>query len=389
MTFTELRRFLFHPLTLSGFLQQQQTSSTAGTTITDTITDTSRGQNDVETGLLPANYSKWSDNASSTGSDNGSFASPSLTEEQQRQKSSWPGGSSSTTSSADTMSTPGVSGTTANKLSQAEAGGFLPHSTPPLPNRDEDVAVRDFVFDGRSAAHFTDYGIDVREELRTADHDDGDDAVNGSDVATEDDGPQSISIKSRLEVSNLINGDPIGQQQQESGGGVLLTGRTVDGSVAGNEEVTVEVGEEERLDRKSTSLLEVLDLTAASSTPIVNHFAGGGGQQPPLPLNMDTDRNSSRGGVGGGNEYLSSRNYNSSDSSGNSGSINNKSVFNESTRVEASSSFSASSATSPEHDTSSSTAPLTPKTATSTLRPCKYHHCYSGRSLLPVVDGRP
>lgn len=259
------------------------------------------------------------------------------------------------------------------------------------------------MFDGRSSAHFTDYGIDVREELRTDDDDGRDgryDDIDSSPVTAtgaEDhhhhdhhhEGLQSISIKSRLEVSNLINADPIGQQQQEGESGGergMLTGQ-----VEGSEEKEVA---EEGENRKSTSLLDALDQTAAaSSTPIVNHFAGGGEQQqqqPQLPSNMD--RNNSRGGGGGvgvgDNEYLSSRNYSSSDISGSSWSINNKSVFNENTRVGASSatsSFSSSSfflGTSPEHDTSSSTTTTlltaTPKTITppTPLRPCKYGNWY-------------
>lgn len=270
------------------------------------------------------------------------------------------------------MSTPGVSATTANKLREAPSERL--HSTTASPSPEEEAShPRDLLFDGRSSVQFTEYGIDVREELRTVDDDvagagpddmeentddtaDGNGAVNDDIDSLATDSLQSISIKSRLEVSNLINADSIAHQQHAGGGEA-----PAEGSVAATA-IEEEQGEwrKEGLNRKSTSLFDALDEADASSTPIVNHFAGD------EPLSLNTDRNNSQV-AGGGNEYLSSRNYNWSESSANSWSIHNKSLFNENSRAGPSAS---SSPESPDYQESSATpTPRIP--TTSTHRPCK------------------
>lgn len=309
--------------------------------ITESEKGLSGGQNYVETSLLLANYSKWSDNTSSTGSDNGASAPPSLMEHNSsstsRNVAPTPAAADSTVNRA-TMSSPSVSALPPNKLGEAPSERHPSHSTASLPVSD----TRHLMSDSRSSVHLIDYGIDVREELRTAedddnedDDDDGNAAVNGDIDSLGTENLQSISIKSQPGVSNLINFDPINRQQ--------LHGIGREGKEMLNDSTH----------RKSTSLFDDVGVTNSddSSTTRVNHFAGG--EQPPLNL----DRNSSKI-ADGGNERLGSRGEGSS----NSWAIINRSTFNETQRSGAS--YSAS--TSPDHDIFS--LPPTP----TTMRPCKF-----------------
>lgn len=241
----------------------------------------------METSLQPttaANYSKWSDNSSSTGSDNGSSASP-LTESNSQLRV-W-GGSDSSASDGATMSTPGVLSTKSlNKLSQAQSERVSPSSSSPLP-QDYDPA-------------FAEYGIDVREELRT-----------DMDSDNEDD--------SRLKVSNLINGAPAHNQRDE----VVETLPDGDERKMGlSRKSTSPFGEHE-----AAAVTAVWTTAAEASTPTVNHSTVG--LRPELPLIDDRNsstENSNGGGVGGS---WSSRKYNHSEEEESGWSINNKSVFND------------------------------------------------------------
>lgn len=243
----------------------------------------------METGLLLANYSKWSDNKSSTGSDNGSSASPL-------------GGSTSSTRGNGQTPPPA-------ELSHALTDRFLTTS-PHRDGDDVDFFVR-AVDDGEMVGEEVDegeeqeededareeeYGIDVREELRTdADEDDLVDAAAAAD--------SGVNLKGgRFEVSNLINSIPSEEADKTAHG----------------------------INRKSTSLFDgPLELPA--STPIVNHPSLWG----EMPEAGSSSRNNSNVALSEEGYLGSSRSINS-EASGSSGSsssiswtINNKSAFNE------------------------------------------------------------
>lgn len=263
------------------------------------------------------------------------------------------------------MSTPGISETTADKLSQALPSERFPSTesapvaaaTTPLAV-DDDYDTRPFHVDGRrhlhhhsAAAQFTEYGIDVREELRTIEDDE-----NAGDVSIS----SSRKSTAALEVSNLING------QQQSRGSEVVNVRLGGEDVEKREE---DVGERSSsTSRRASSLLDDEEVRS-SSTPTVNHFSSDE-QLPGRPRKEEDD------GVGGNEDLSSSRNYNWNDGSANSWPINNKSVFNENPRG---ASASASSMSSPlvvatGITTTTTTSATTTSTASSTpSRTCKFN----------------